>query len=55
LVAPLGGALVYCALKQFDEVHLSLPQTVETLCQDAQAVSAAVSGGRSSLDTLLKR
>jgi protein-S-isoprenylcysteine O-methyltransferase Ste14 len=55
LVTLFGGALVYGALKQFGEVHLSLPQTVETLRADGQAVSAAVSGGRSSLDTLLKR
>jgi len=54
LVAVLGGALLYRGLTQLSQVQLGLPQTVETLREDAQAVSAAVSGGR-SVDALLKR
>jgi hypothetical protein len=52
LVALLGGALIYCGLNQ---VHLSLPQTAETLREDVRAVSDAVSGGRPSTHALLKR
>jgi len=36
-------------------VHLSLPQTTESLRDDAQAVGAAVSEGRSAVGILLKR
>jgi hypothetical protein len=50
-----GGALAYCGYKKFSEVHLSLPQTVDTLRDDAQAVGAAVSEGRSAVGILLKR
>ena len=53
--ALLGGALVYCGIKKIKEVHLSLPQTAETLRDDAQAVGAAVSEGRSAVGILLKR
>jgi Putative Actinobacterial Holin-X, holin superfamily III len=55
LVAPLAGALIYRGLHQINQVHLSLPQTAETLREDAQAVSDAVSGGRPSTHALLKR
>jgi CHASE3 domain sensor protein len=55
LVATLGGALVYCGLKQINQVHLSLPQTAEALREDVQAVSDAVSGDRPSTHALLKR
>ena len=55
LVALLGGALFYCGLNQINQVHLSLPQTAETLREDVQAVSDAVSGGRPSTPALLKR
>ncbi len=55
LVALLGGALIYCGLNQINQVHPSLPQTAETLREDAQAVSDAVSGGRPSPHALLKR
>ena len=55
LVGLLGGALIYCGLNQINQVHLSLPQTAETLREDAQAVSDAVSGGRPSAHPLLKR
>ncbi len=55
LVAILGGALIYCGLNQIKHVHLSLPQTTETLREDAQAFGDAVSGGRSSPHALLKR
>jgi hypothetical protein len=48
LVALLGGPLIYRGLNQINQVHLSLPQTAETLREDVQAVSDAVSGGRSS-------
>ena len=55
LVAPLGGALIYCGLHQINQVHPSLPQTAETLREDGQAVSDAVSGDRPSTHALLKR
>jgi len=55
LAALLGGALFYCGLNQINQVHLSLPQTAETLREDVQAVSDAVSGGRPSTHALLKR
>jgi hypothetical protein len=51
----LGAALFYCGLHQMSGVHLSLPQTTEMLSDDMQAVSEAVSGGRSSAGTLSKR
>jgi hypothetical protein len=54
-VALLGGALLYSGLKQIKQVHLSLPQTTETLREDAQAVSDAVSGGRASTHALVNR
>ncbi|OAI50199.1 hypothetical protein AYO44_05880 [Planctomycetaceae bacterium SCGC AG-212-F19] len=55
LVALLAGGLVYCGLHQIKQVHLSLPQTAETLREDAQAVSNGLAAGRSSIDTILKR
>lgn len=55
LIAPLGGALIYCGFNQINQVHLSLPQTTESLREDAQAVSDAVSGGRPSTHALLHR
>jgi CHASE3 domain sensor protein len=55
LVALIAGALVYCGLKQINQVHLSLPQTAETLHEDVKAVSNAVSGGRPSTRALLKQ
>jgi hypothetical protein len=55
LVALLGGALIYAGLNQINQVHLSLPQTAETLREDVQAVSDAVSGGQPSPHELLKR
>lgn len=55
LVALLAGALTYRGLNQINQVHLSLPQTTETLREDAQAVSDAVSVGRPSPHALLKR
>lgn len=47
LVALLGGALFYRGLHRINEVHVSLPQTAETLREDVQAISAAMSAGRS--------
>jgi hypothetical protein len=55
LVALLGGALIYHGLRRINEVHVSLPQTAESLREDVQAVSDAVSGRRSSTAPLLKR
>lgn len=55
LVALLAGALIYGGLNQINKVHLSLPQTAETLRQDAQAVSDAVSGGRTATPAPCKR
>jgi len=54
LSALFGAALIYCGLKQINQVHLKLPQTAETLREDVQAVSDAVSGGRPSTHALLK-
>ncbi len=55
LVGLLGGALLYRGLSEINQVHLTLPQTAETLREDVQAVSDAVSGGRPSTPVLLKR
>lgn len=55
LFACLGSALAYLGLKQINEVHLSLPQTAETLGEGAQLVSDTVSGGRAPRDTRLER
>ena len=55
LFALLGGVLVHCGIKKLKEVNLSFPQTTETLREDAQALSAAVSEGRSAAGILLKR
>jgi len=55
LAALLGGALVYYGVHRVNEVHVSLPQTAETLREDVPAVSAAVPGGSSSTDALSKR
>jgi hypothetical protein len=55
LVALLAGVLFYHGLQRINEVHVSLPQTAETLPADVQAVNGAVYGGRSSTDPLLKR
>lgn len=46
LVALLGGALIYSGLRLVSQIHLSLPQTAESLREDVRAVSDAVSGGR---------
>jgi hypothetical protein len=53
--ALLSGPQIYYGLHRINEVHVSLPQTAETLPEDVQAVVAAVPGSRSSTDTLLKR
>jgi hypothetical protein len=55
VLALLGGVLVYFGVNKIEEVHVALPQTVETLRDDAQALSAAVSEGRSAAGVLLKR
>ncbi len=55
VVALVGGALFLCGREKIKEVHLSLPQTAETLRADAQAVGAAVSEGRSAVGILIKR
>jgi hypothetical protein len=55
VVALVGGALFLCGREKIKEVHLSLPQTAETLRADAQAVGAAVSEGRSAVGILMKR
>jgi hypothetical protein len=54
-VALVGGVLFLCGREKIKEVHLSLPQTAETLRADAQAVGAAVSEGRSAVGILMKR
>jgi len=55
VVALVGAALVLCGREKIKEVHLSLPQTTQTLRADAQAVGAAVSEGRSAVGILMKR
>lgn len=55
LLAPLGGALLYWGLNQLNQVQLSLPQSADSLREDAQAVSDAVSGGRSSPPALAQQ
>jgi Putative Actinobacterial Holin-X, holin superfamily III len=55
LFASVGAALAYCGSQKINEVHWSLPQTTETLREDAQAVGAAVSQGGSAVGILLKR
>jgi len=52
--ALVGGVLYYYGLKKIHEVQV-LPQTAETLRDDAQAVGAAVSEGRAAVGLLLKR
>lgn len=49
------AALIYCGLEKIKEVHLSLPQTTDSLRDDAEAVGAAVSESRFAVGTLLKR
>jgi len=39
-----GGLLVYAALAKFNQVRM-MPQSVESIRQDVEAVSAAVGGG----------
>jgi hypothetical protein len=53
--ALLGGTLLYFGNRKLNEVHFSLPQTAETLRDDAEAVGAAVSEGRAAVGILLKR
>jgi MFS family permease len=55
LFAFVGAVLAFCGIKKINEVHLSLPQTAETLREDVQAVGAAVTEGRSAVGALLKR
>jgi hypothetical protein len=54
LVVLLGGVLIYCGFNQINRVHVSIPQTVETLPEDAQALNGAASGRRPSADRVLK-
>jgi hypothetical protein len=51
----LAGALLFRGVDQINKVHVSLPQTAETLTADAQLARNGLSGGRPSNDTLLKR
>jgi hypothetical protein len=55
VVVLLGGALIYHGIHRINEVHMSLPQTTETLREEARPISNGVSGSRSSPDPLLKR
>jgi len=55
LVALFSVALIYCAFNQINQVHPSLPQTVESLREDAQSVSDVVSRVRPATQVLLKR
>jgi NADH dehydrogenase FAD-containing subunit len=55
LAALLGVALIYYGIRRINEVHVSLPQTAETLREDVHPVSATVSAGRSPTAPLLNR
>jgi ABC-type amino acid transport system permease subunit len=46
VTALLACVLVYCGIRQIGKIHLSLPQTAETLPEDAHAANGAVPGGR---------
>src|SRR5688572_27482640 len=47
LVALLACTLVYCGIKQINQVHVSLPQSTESIGEERQPQSGAISGGRS--------
>jgi uncharacterized membrane protein YqjE len=49
-----GGLLVYAAMARFNQVHM-MPQTVESLRQDVEAVSSAVGGGPPSTTLVRQR
>ncbi len=51
----LGAALIYCGIQQVKKIHVSLPQSVETLHGDVPAPNGALSASRPSPITLLKR
>ncbi len=55
LFAAIGAGVAYLGFEKLKQVKLSLPQTAETLRDDAQAVGAAVTEGRSAVGILLKR
>ena len=55
LVILVGSVLVLCGRQKIAGVHLSLPQTAETLRADAQAVGTAMSESRTAVGELLKR
>ena len=48
LFAVFGGALLCCGIQQMSKVHVTLPQTVETLRQDVKALNGTLSAGRPS-------
>jgi hypothetical protein len=54
-VALFAGALVFCGIKQINQVHLSLPQSTESIRDDVQTFSEAVSGSQPTLPVLSKR
>ena len=53
--ALIGGVLFQLGRSKISEVQLSLPQTVGSLRDNAQAVGAAVSEGQSAVASILKR
>jgi hypothetical protein len=55
LVTLLAGALAYYGLRRINEVHVSLPQTTETLPANGQAINDVVSGSRASTNQLFKQ
>lgn len=50
-----GGVLLYSALAKFRQVHVTLPQTVDSLREDVQAVTAAVTNDRPQGNNLIRQ
>jgi hypothetical protein len=51
----LGVALMSCGIREIKKIHVSLPQTVETLHEDVQSPNGELAAGRPSAIKLLKR
>jgi hypothetical protein len=51
----LGAALTYCGIQQVKRIHVSLPQSVESLHEDTPAPNGELTASRASPITLLKR
>jgi len=55
LFAAGGGLLLYAALAKFRQVHVIPPQSMESLREDVQAVTAAVTADRTQNNNLIRR